>query len=190
MNISDCKEMTERLFEHVLEAQDGARTFSAYKGLKVRGHVEYKIIKREETVEKARVFFNKCIEAKEKYKNDGLYEKELKLLETEEIDFEDKNLGVVNMSRVERMVYFIKKARYTREELPYIALDSLEHVLKPDVEIGLAENYQESVKELLDASRGDTKLSAIEALIADIIADLQQAGYGLDIKSKYTVSGR
>ncbi len=96
----------------------------------------------------------------------------------------------MNMSRVERMVYFIKKARYTREELPYIALDSLEHVLKPDVEIGLAENYQESVKELLDASRGDTKLSAIEALIADIIADLQQAGYGLDIKSKYTVSGR
>lgn len=189
LEISDPEEMMERIFEHVIKMQGSTRAFSGLKDsiLSIVRRVEDEIIDREETVEKAGIFFNKFIEAKEKYKNNELGEEELGLLETEEIDFEDENLGALRMSGAERMVYFVQRAGYIMEDMPYASLDDLERVFQLDVKMGLEEKYTGRLEELRDI--GDTDLvPRIDSLIMDVGNELRQAGYDLEMESKYTMS--
>ena len=136
----------------------------------------------------AGVFFDKFIQAKEKYENNKLGEEERRLLETEEIDFEDENLGAFHMSGADRMVYFVQRARDIMEDMPYASLDDLERIFKLDAGIGLKKKYLGRLKGIRDVDIVDMGLiSSIEALIGDVENDLQQAGYDLKMESGYTV---
>jgi len=190
LEISNPDEMMEEIFEHVLKMQEPTRGFSKHKVFKIgiTRRVKDEIINREGTVEKAGVFFNKFMQAKEKYKNNKLGEDELRLLETEEIDFEDENLGVLNMPGWERVLYFEERARENiTDDMPCASLDSLERALKLDAEVGLEEKYLGRLEGLRDGENTDPS-SHIEALIKDVENDLEQAGYDLEIGSKYVVS--
>ncbi len=189
LEISNPDGMMEKIFEHVLKIQEPTRGFSKHKGFKIGARrMKDEIIDREGTVEKAGVFFNKFMQAKEKYNNNKLGEDELRLLETEEIDFEDENLGVLNMPRWERVLYFEGRARENIiDDMPYASLDSLERAFKLDAEVGLEEKYLGRLEELRDAENMD-RSSRIEALIKDAENDLEQAGYDLETGSKYMVS--
>ncbi|GEM_PF-3277428 len=190
LEISNPEEMMEKIFEHVLKMQEPTRGFSKHKGFKIGilRRVKDEIMDREGTVEKAGVFFNKFMQAKDKYKNNKLGNDELRLLETEEIDFEDENLGVLNMPGEERVLYFVERARENIiEDMPYASLDSLERAFKLDADAGLEEKYLGRLEGLRDIESMDLP-SHIEALIRDVENDLEQAGYDLEIGSKYMVS--
>lgn len=190
LEISNPEEILENIFEHVLNTQESTRIFSKHKSLKIgiTRRVKNEIMDREETVEKAGIFFNKFIQAKEKYENNKLGKDELRLLETEEIDFEDENLGVLNMLGEERVLYFEERARNDIiDDMPYASLDSLERALKLDVDLGLEEKYLGRLEGLRDTESMDPS-SHIEALIKDVENDLEQAGYDLAIGSKYPIS--
>ena len=74
MEMSNTEEMMENIFEHVLKMQKSTRAFSKHKGLRIGilRRVKDEIMDREETVGKAGAFFNKFMQAKEKYKNKNL----------------------------------------------------------------------------------------------------------------------
>ncbi len=109
-------------------------------------------------------------------------------METEEIDFEDENLGVLNMPGWERVLYFEERARENIiDDMPYASLDSLERAFKLDAEVGLEEKYLGRLEGLRDMESMD-RSSHIEALIKDVENDLEQAGYDLETGSKYMVS--
>ncbi|MEA3324961.1 MAG: hypothetical protein U9Q37_07470, partial [Euryarchaeota archaeon] len=185
LEISNSNEMMEEIFEHVMKIQEPTRGFSKHKVFKIgsTGRLKDEIIDREGTVEKAGVFFNKFMQAKEKYKNNELGEDELRSLETEEIDFEDENLGVLNMLGWERLLYFEERARNdVIDDMPYSALDSLERAFKLDADMGLEEKYLERLEELRDTESTDMS-SHVEVLIKDVEADLEQAGYDLNTGS-------
>lgn len=188
LEISNSNEMMEEIFEHVMKIQEPTRGFSKHKIFKIIiRRLKNEIIDREGTVEKAGVFFNKFMQAKEKYKNSELGEDELRLLETEEIDFEDENLGVLNMLGEERLLYFAERARDdVIDDMPYSALDSLERAFKLDADVGLEEKYLERLEELRDTESTDLP-SHVEALIKDVENDLKQAGYDLNIGLKYMI---
>ena len=190
MEISNTEEMMGKIFEHVLKMQEPTRGFSKHKSFKIgiTRRVKDEIMDREGTVEKAGAFFNKFMQAKEKYKNNKLGDDELRLLETEEIDFEDENLGVLNMPGWGRVLYFVERAREdVIYDMPYASLDSLERAFKLDADVGLEEKYLGRLEGLRDTESTDL-LSHIEALIRDVENDLEQAGYDLDMGSKYMVS--
>ena len=190
LEIGNPEEMMEKIFEHVLKMQESARVFSKHKGFKIgiTRRVKDEIMDREGTIAKAGVFFNKFMQAKEKYENNKLRGAELRLLETEEIDFEDENLGVLNMPGEGRVLYFEERARENIiDDMPYAALDSLERAFKLDVDVGLEEKYLGRLEELRDAESMDLS-SYTEALIRDVENDLEQAGYDLEIGSKYLIS--
>lgn len=190
LEMSNTEEMMEKIFEHVLKMQKSTRAFSKHKGFKIGilRRVKDEIMNREGTVEKAGAFFNKFMQAKEKYKNNKLGDDELRLLETEEIYFEDENLGVLNMPGEERVLYFVNRARENiLEDMPYYSLDSLERAFKLDAEVGLEEKYLGRLEELRDIESTDLP-SHIEALIRNVENDLERTGYDLKIRSKYMVS--
>ncbi|MEA1869056.1 MAG: hypothetical protein U9N09_02745 [Euryarchaeota archaeon] len=177
--------MMEQIFEHVLKIQEPTRGFSKHKSFKIGNlrRVKDEIVDCEGMVERAGVFFNKFMQAKEKYKNNKLGDDELRLLETEEIDFEDENLGVLNMPREERVLYFEERARENViDDMPYASLDSLEQVFKLDANVGLEEKYRGRLEGIRDAESMDMS-SYVEALIKDVEDDLEQAGYDLEIGS-------
>ena len=166
--------------------QGAMRSLGGYKGsiLGIMRRVKDEIVDREEMIEKAGVFFDKFIQAKEKYENNKLGEEERRLLETEEIDFEDENLGAFHMSGADRMVYFVQRARDIMEDMPYASLDDLERIFKLDAGIGLKKKYLGRLKGIRDVDIVDMGLiSSIEALIGDVENDLQQAGYDLKMES-------
>ena len=185
LEMSNPGEMMEKIFEHVLKMQEPTRGFSKHKSFKIgiTRRMKDEIMDREGTVENAGVFFNKFMQAKEKYKNNKLRDGELQLLETEEIDFEEENLGVLNMPREERVLYFEERARENAiDDMPYASLDSLEQVFKLDAGVGLEEKYRGRLEGIRDAESMDMS-SHVEALIKDVENDLEQAGYDLEIGS-------
>ena len=190
LEMSNTEEMMEKIFEHVLKIQEPTRGFSKRKIFKIgiTRRVKDEIIDREGTVEKAGAFFNKFMQAKEKYINNKLGDDELRLLETEEIDFEDENLGVLNMPREERVLYFEERARENViDDMPDASLDSLERAFKLDAAVGLEEKYLGRLEGLRDVESMDLP-SHVEALVKDVENDLEQAGYDLEIGSNYLVS--
>jgi uncharacterized protein (UPF0305 family) len=185
LEINNPEEMIEKIFEHILGIQESTRLFSKHKCFKIGSlrRAKDEIMDREGTVEKAGAVFNKFMQAKEKYKNNKLGDDELRLLETEEIDFEDENLGVLNMPREARVLYFEERARENViDDMPYASLDSLEQVFKLDVDMGLEEKYLGRLEGIRDAESMDMS-SHVEALIKDVEDDLEQAGYDLEIGS-------
>jgi tetratricopeptide (TPR) repeat protein len=122
LSLGESNEMVKQFFNKVINMQE------ILAGVNEVTSVSHRIYKKEQVEEKLRKYFQSFIEARERL--DEITDEELKLLETEELNFEDDSYTTVGKNAEQRIWIFKRKAEtYESEGLPIRAIDEYNKML-------------------------------------------------------------
>ncbi len=131
LNVTDSSEMVEQFFSKVISMQE------ILAGVNEAKKVTHRIYQKEKTAERLKKYFQLFIDARQKLAD--LRGEDLRLLETEEVNFEDESCTTQGKSAEERIWIFKKKVdTYESEGLVIRGIDECNKMLSLNPNLYLA----------------------------------------------------